>query len=477
MEAYSIPRHLTRYACLVRRTLAISDFERSRTTLTYSAEIAGRSFTSRFEYSSVDFYKLERRYGHEPLAKLYLHAVAYDLNRLISLRPDRVNFGPFAALVSADLRDLWDQIFQGAWAQWRYENNLPSYAGPSVVSQVAEASLPIRRTDESDGTARTLVFCGGGKDSLLTAKLLESVGEPYDSLAYSHSIYGEAEPQHALIDGLLDHCQPQTRHRLTIEDNFLGAQLDLEEFGVRTLTAAETPSSLFLALPIALAHGFQNLVVGHERSADKGNLVWEATGEEINHQWGKSLEAERLLADYVDRHLLPGVRYWSALKPVGDPVIFSALREYPEAIPATHSCNVDKPWCGRCAKCLYVFLGYCAWLPREVVEKTFQENLFDVPENEELFAQLLGVSGHLPFECVGQVEESRLALALAVRHRWNGIVIRRFAEFTNQRIPEETLDHLFAVGSDHDLIPKRLAPQLRDHLTSLQAQARQSVRI
>ena len=63
-----------------------------------------------------------------------------------------------------------------------------------------------------------------------------------------------------------------------------------------SVTAAETPASLFGALPLALARGCTELVVAHERSADVGNLVWDRTGEEINHQWGKSLEAERRLA-------------------------------------------------------------------------------------------------------------------------------------------------------------------------------------
>jgi hypothetical protein len=31
--------------------------------------------------------------------------------------------------------------------------------------------------------------------------------------------------------------------------------------------------------------------VGHEKSADFGNFVWkERNNQEVNHQWGKSLE-------------------------------------------------------------------------------------------------------------------------------------------------------------------------------------------
>jgi hypothetical protein len=36
-------------------------------------------------------------------------------------------------------------------------------------------------------------------------------------------------------------------------------------------------------------------------SADAGNLLWERTGEQVNHQWGKSLGAELLLNSYIQR--------------------------------------------------------------------------------------------------------------------------------------------------------------------------------
>lgn len=89
------------------------------------------------------------------------------------------------------------------------------------------------------------------------------------------------------------------------------------------MCSAETPASVFMSLPFALAHGYDDFIVGHERSADFGNFIWSMTGEEINHQWGKTLEAERLLSTYVAEHLLEGFRYYSILKPFSDIAIFS----------------------------------------------------------------------------------------------------------------------------------------------------------
>lgn len=458
-------------------TLRLTAFSRGHDRFAYSAEVAGHSFTTSFRYDSVDLYQLEELYGNERIRSLYFHAIAFDINRLVSLKPDRIDFGQFADQVTPEFATLWRQILDGVWAQWRYENDLPGYTGPAIVhepraTETSPAPSPDRDTDEPAGS---LVFCGGGKDSLLAAKLFEEIGEPYDSFAYSHSTYGDPRPQHELIEGLLEHCGERRRHRLWIEDDFLRSPpLDPRRFGVRSFTAAETPSGLFASLPLALAHGHENLVVAHEKSADKGNLVWQATGEEINHQWGKSLAAEALLDDYVRQHLLAGTHYFSALKSVQDAVIFPSLNNYSEAIPATHSCNEHKPWCRRCPKCVYVWLGYAAYLPRETVLATFGDNLFDVEENLPWFGRLLGFEDHLPFECVGQVEESRLALVLAARRGWAGEAIERFAEAAERALEPEALSALFTVSGSPHRIPPALAARA---LPALERKARAARRL
>jgi hypothetical protein len=460
-------------------TLRLADFSRSRDRFAYTAEIRGHRFTTSFRYDTVDLDRLEEVHGAERMRSIYFHAIAFDINRLVSLEPKRVDFGEFRDQVTPEFATLWRQIFEGVWAQWRYENDAPDYRGPEIVNPLRQ-KLAVARPPAFEGVARdrarSLVFCGGGKDSLLAAKLFEEIEEPFDSFAYSHSIYGEAEHQHRLIDGLLDHCAQQRRHRLWIEDEFLRKPpFDPSDFGVRTFTSAETPSGLFASLPLALADGFEHLVVAHEKSADTGNLVWEATGEEINHQWGKSLEAEALLDEYVGRHLLPRTRYFSVLKSVQDAVIFPALNEYLEAIPSTHSCNESKPWCRRCAKCVYVWLGYAAYLPRETVMATFGENLFDVERNLPWFARLLGLEEHLPFECVGQVTESLLALVLAARGGWSGRTIERFAGEAEGCFEKGDLHSLFAVASNPHRIPRLLAGRVVPALELHARQAREAV--
>jgi len=449
--------------------LQLERFHRSRRQISYTATVRGLRFSTSFWYDSVDLFELESRYGESFLHSIYLHLVAFDLDRLVSLAPRKVDFGPLSGYVTEPFFELWRRIVHGVWAQWRYENDRPEDRGPSRVRGPEEpfgtdpgAVAPVspEPVRVEPGEVASLAFCGGGKDSLVALRLLEEIGEPYESLVYSHSHYGGPEHQHRLVDELLAHCAPRRRHRVWIFDDFLSSPvvaLEGERLGIGSLTAAETPASLFLALPLALAHGLTDLVLAHEKSADRGNLVWEATGEEVNHQWGKSLEAEELLAEYVREHLISNLEYYSLLKPVQDAVIFGALADYPDALAATHSCNERKPWCYRCAKCAYVWLSYFAYLPRETVESLCPVPVFDLEANQRWFRQLLGLEEHTPFECVGQIEESRLAFELCRRKGLSGRAIETYREAFPEGIDAESVAPLFEVAGNPHRIPQRLA--------------------
>lgn len=210
------------------------------------------------------------------------------------------------------------------------------------------------------------------------------------------------------------------RHSLAIEDGLHRA------LPPQKLLCAETPISVFGALPVVLQHGYRYIVVGNERSADSGNLVWSRNGESINHQWGKSTAAESLINGYLQRELIRNVTYCSVLQPVYDVVIFNMLRGHHGAIAATHSCNIRKPWCGECAKCAYVALNFMAYLPRDTVTQIFPRNLLDLPANQPIYRRILGISGHKPFECVGEVGEARLAMEICRRKGVKGWAVEMY---------------------------------------------------
>ncbi len=150
--------------------------------------------------------------------------------------------------------------------------------------------------------------------------------------------------------------------------------------------------------------------------------MWDKTGEEINYLWGMSAEAERLLHDYVRRELVSNLTMFHLLRPIYDVNVFSLLSRDLVAVPATHSCAQLKPWCCRCAKCLYVWMSYVAWLPPETVAACFDTNLFSIPGNRPLLRKMLGLESYKPTDCVGTVSEARLAFAMCRARGVHGVI-------------------------------------------------------
>jgi hypothetical protein len=382
-----------------------------------SFSVAGLRSTKRYRYFDVDFEDLKEQFGSEFIERLCFHVMALEAIPVASSQPTELDLGPFARFHNVRFERLWRTIFTKAGAQWRYENGLPNYLGPSFPPQRAEASFAPVRLEV--GPVETLCFSGGGKDSLAAMKLFELAGLPFSSYSYSHPAYGAPEAQFALIESLLDFNVPERRHRVEIETNSLADGGGL---------CAETPISIFGALPVALQHGYRWLVLGNERSADEPNLQWPQTGEFVNHQWGKSLEAELLISNYIRQELVSNLHCFSVLRPMHDTVIFNFLRQFPASVRNTHSCNHEKPWCYRCAKCAYVGLGFTAYLPSNLAHEIVSCDLFDNAANQLFFRQLLGLTAHKPFECVGEIGETRLAFEVCRSKGLRGHAIDLYAK-------------------------------------------------
>jgi hypothetical protein len=449
----------------VNRRLWLGSWAASRNYLNVSYGVDELRFATTLWYEEVDFHALRDRYGADALERLVFHIAAFEANTLCSLRPDVFDLGPFEHCYTPAFDDLWTTVAEKVWAEWRYRHDAPGLRPPAILGRAA--GRPPAPISVPEGDVDSLLFCGGGKDSLVMMRLLEAAEVPYASLAYAHSVYGRLDVQHELIGGLLAHGRGVRAHRLWVINDALGSPVQHlhPEFQASTMTAAETPASLFGVLPLALAHGYRDLLVGHERSADVGNLIWDATGEEVNHQWGKSLDAERMLSAYVREHLLDNVNYASPLKPINDVVIFTMLDAEDPAVASTHSCNEHKPWCRRCAKCAYVWLGYVANLPPATVAAIFEHDLFDVEANQLWFRQLLGMEAHTPFECVGGIDESRLFFEMCARRGAGGRAIEAYRAARLPLPDAARIADLCAARLDNHALPAelhaRVAPLLQ----------------
>ena len=436
--------------------LVLEPVARGRRHLVLRYRVGDLHFSTTYWYDDVDLFELEERHGADAIRKLYFHLLAFEANKAGSLAPTEVDGGPYADLVDDSFWNLWETLFRNVWGVWRLENDLPEYRLPRPPAPVTvDRTAPIAVTE---GHTKLLMLCGGGKDSLVGMRLLERAGVDYDAFIYSHSTYGRGEPQHRLVDRLVAHCEPRRVHRAWVLDDALDAPVNAvyPELGINRIVAAETVSSYWTALPVVLQHGLTEVALGVTRSTDEHNLVWDRTGEEINYLWGMSAAAEQLLHAYVQRELLANVTMFHLLRPVYDINVFSLLGRDLDAVPSTHSCAQQKPWCCRCAKCLYVWMNYVAWLPPLTVRATFHVNLFDLSENRGILRRMLGLEGHKPTDCIGTLSEARLAFAMC-RARGVGGSIADDIEITEFLAEAETtLDRYGTVISPGPTYPRRL---------------------
>jgi hypothetical protein len=395
--------------------------------LFFQVNVMGRVFSTSIWYKNVNFRKLRRQIGRDNLKRVVAHIAAFEMNKYGSLHLEEVDLGKLSKFVDDELVKIWESVFINVWGQWRYENHLPHDKPPRLISRFKKSHKPIGFYYE-EPTA--LTFFGGGKDSLVSEHILNETGISHDVLAYSSSIYGNRSEQ-SDIKTLAKLSSPDAYiNELVVFDDFLDSPIieyDGQDYKIHTLAAAETPASIFECLPLAIYSGYKSLALGHEKSANYPNLKWN--DEElapINHQWGKSLEAQKLLSSYIKERLVGDFHYYSTLMPLSDPAIFTIFASLPwEQVSKAHSCNISKPWCRRCAKCVYVWLFYLAFLDEDKNTNDIfaGEVLFDVEDNYEILKMLAGHDAQTPFECVGQPPETLLALAICQKKGYSQDII------------------------------------------------------
>lgn len=400
--------------------------------LFFEVNVLGRVFSTSIWYKNVNFQKLERQIGKDNLNKVIAHIAAFEMNKYGSLHLESVDLGQLSTYVDEDFAKLWENIFLHVWGQWRYENNLPHDKPPKLIKGHTKILAPISLHFEDPVT---LTFFGGGKDSLVSAALLQNSDIQHDILAYSSSIYGNRAEQ-ADIKELAKSASPESFiNEIVVFDDFIDSPIveyDGQEYKIHSLAAAETPASIFESIPLAIYSGYSSLALGHEKSSNYPNLKWsEEDKNPINHQWGKSLEAQQQISEYISNNLVSSIKYYSTIMPLRDPAImtiFSSLQW--ELSSKAHSCNVSKPWCRRCAKCVYVWLFYLAFLDEKKVTKEIfgGEVLFDIEENKNILRMLAGKDVQTPFECVGQPAETMLALAMCEAKGYQQEIVRELLE-------------------------------------------------
>jgi hypothetical protein len=345
---------------------------------------------------------------------------------------------------------LLEALYSEGLGELAYTNRLPALPRPSFGAGAAHAPGPASAGPPAE-PRRALVPVGGGKDSAVAIEVLRRSGA--ETALFS---IGDATPiaRTAEAAGLPRLIATRRLDPLLFDLNAAGAIN-----GHVPITAIVT----CVALLTAALNGYDTVAMANERSASAANLRWD--GVEINHQFSKSLAAERLLSEAVAESGAE-VRALSVLRPASELAIARAFAGMERYHGAFTSCNAifrldpalrASSWCRDCPKCRFVFLALAPFSSPKHLAAVFGGDLLADGSQYEGFALLAASGGHKPFECVGEEQESLAAMRLlAGEERWRDhAVVRRLADevLPAHPLPEGDPAAVLALSDEHDLPP------------------------
>ena len=254
-----------------------------------------------------------------------------------------------------------------------------------------------------------LIPVGGGKDSNVTLDLLK---------AYKN----EVNPIYMGKQNIPIDCAITAGYErdeiVEIKRNLDKNILDLNSRG---FINGHTPFSAmvaFITYFISFIMNKKYIALSNEDSANESNVK----GENINHQYSKTIEFENDFRYYAKKYLEQDIEYFSMLRPINElqiGMLFSRLDKYHKVFKSCNqgSKNSQWNWCNNCPKCLFVYIILSPFLYKEKLIDIFGEDLFEKKELLQTFIELCGFANVKPFECVGTFSEVNYAISKTIKNQ------------------------------------------------------------
>jgi hypothetical protein len=369
-----------------------------------------------------------------------------------------IDLGELAS--TAEERAFLTRYYVEGLGEFAYRNGL-DLRGVRVVGPDADRDPGPVEAGEEPASSRPLIPFGGGIDSIVTVAALAAV-HPDAALFVVHPAGDRfaAIEDAAAVTGLpVVHVAREIDPLVKRSDElgFLNGHVPVTAI----VTAA--------AVVAATLEGRDAVVLSNEWSASVPTLV--AEGVAINHQWSKGDEFETAFQRLIEGAVGPRVSVFSYLRPRTELWVaeqFSRLREYHHAFRSCNRAFHQDParrldhWCGTCDKCCFIDLVLSSYMARADLEAIFGgAEPLENPVNDARFGALLGLGDDArPFECVGDVDECRVALLLAAERedRADSRQLRRLRDEVARlsAAPPDATKLLAPRGPHH--IPERYAP-------------------
>lgn len=291
--------------------------------------------------------------------------------------------------------------------EFRYKNKIK--ASQEDFVQIISEGPEIKLERLTDTLSDSIIPIGGGKDSNVTLELLKKSNQKRFGFRINLE---EVSKKCAEISGLRENEIIEVKRK--IEPNLM-------ELNKQGFLNGHTPFSAlvaFISYFVAIMLGKKYIVLSNEDSANESNIK----GENINHQYSKTIEFENDFRFFVKEYICPnGPEYFSLLRPISEVQIaklFSKLENYHAIFK---SCNVGSKsvpwkWCCDCPKCLFPFIILSPFLYPEKLISIFGEDLFQKESLLQTFIELCGYAENKPFECVGTYEEVRYAISKTIQN-------------------------------------------------------------
>ncbi|GLY13537.1 hypothetical protein LWF15_00565 [Kineosporia rhizophila] len=327
--------------------------------------------------------------------------------------PPVVDLGE-TALTETELAFL-KEFYLGGLGEFAYRNGI-DLQGLEFVSK------PLERNGTAGYTPRQnspLVPFGGGVDSIVSVEQIRPLlQDGADAALFVVTRPGDrfdAIEEPAAVVGW-----PVVRAERSIDPTILRSR----ELGFLNGHVPVTGIISAITVLAAVLEGRDAVVLSNEWSASSATLY--DNGRPVNHQYSKSEAFEAGFRDVLAEALGEGLQYFSLLRALSEVWIAARFAEQPQYFDHFRSCNkaflidVTKRydhWCGVCDKCAFIDLVLAPFVDKADLERIFAKSGKEPLQNPELldtFRRLLGfVADAKPWECVGDVSESRVAARLA----------------------------------------------------------------
>lgn len=348
-----------------------------------------------------------------------------------------------------------------------YENGLGEFYARNDLKRFGRLKITAGTPRENGAPPtlpdRALVLIGGGKDSLVSVQLLEGAGAEMSLFAVN--------PKGPIVSSAERSGLPFLTVERTLDPEMIALG---QQPGYYNGHVPSTAINSMIAALAGLLYGYGSIILSNERSASEGNIEFD--GRQANHQYSKSIDFERAIRDVLFTATSGSLGYFSLLRPYSEARIAELFARSSRYDDVFSSCNRNfrlsghdgTLWCGKCPKCHFVFLIFAPHMDKDRLTKIFGQNVLDNPDNIDPYRELTGLSGHKPWECVGEILEAAACLWRIADHPdWRGSAVVRALKpeldsFYGAARLQSAYEDFMTDSADH-LIPEEIESAVAPH--------------